>query len=116
MSDSFATPWTVACQAPLSVGFPRQEYWNALPFPSPGDRPKPGTEPGSPALAGEFFTTEPLCAECDAGLSAVRSKPSLMPLGAEFITLWGWGGGPDPAGAQGRLPGGGDLEMGLERG
>ena len=44
------TPWTVAPQAPLSMGFPRQEYWSGLPFPSPGDLPDPGTEPESPAL------------------------------------------------------------------
>ena len=59
MSDSFVTPWTVAHQAPLSVGFPRQEYWNGLPFPSPGDFPDPGNEHMSPVLAGGFFTTEP---------------------------------------------------------
>ena len=59
MDDSFATPWTVACQAPLSMGFPRQEYWSGLPFPSPGDLPNPGIEPLSPALEGGFFTTEP---------------------------------------------------------
>ena len=46
----FATPWTVAYQVLLSVGFSRQEYWSGLPFPSPGDLPNPGTEPGSPAL------------------------------------------------------------------
>ena len=46
----FATPWTVAHQAPLSVGFSRQEYWSVLPFPSPGDLPDPGIKPGSPAL------------------------------------------------------------------
>ena len=44
----FATPWTVAYQAPLSVGFSRQEYWSGLPFPSPGALPNPGTEPGLP--------------------------------------------------------------------
>ena len=58
----FVTPWTVAHQAPLSVGFPRQEYWSGLPFPSPGDLPNPGIEPRSPAspvLAGRFFTTAP---------------------------------------------------------
>ena len=49
MPDSFATPWTVACQAPLSMGFSRQEYWSGLPDPPPGDLPKPGTEPLSPA-------------------------------------------------------------------
>ena len=59
MSDSFAAPWTVACQAPLSMGFPRQEYWSKLPFPSPGDLPGPGFEPLSPALTGGLFTTEP---------------------------------------------------------
>ena len=58
-SDSFATPWTVAHQAPLSVGFPREEYWSGLPFPLPGDLPDQGIEPASPALAGGFFTTEP---------------------------------------------------------
>ena len=41
----FATPWTVACQAPLSMGFSRQEYWSGLPFPSPGDLPNPGSNP-----------------------------------------------------------------------
>ena len=53
------TPWTVAFQAPRSMGFPRQEYWCGLPFPSPGDLPNQGIEPESPSLAGEFFTTEP---------------------------------------------------------
>ena len=51
MSDSFVSPWTIACQAPLSMGFPRQEYWSGLPFPSPGDLPNPGIKPMSPALA-----------------------------------------------------------------
>ena len=46
----FATPWTVAYQASPSMGFSRQEYWSGLPFPSPGDLPDPGIEPGSPAL------------------------------------------------------------------
>ena len=58
MSDSFETPWTVVCLAHLSMGFPRQEYWNGLPFPSPGDLLDPGIEPMSPALAGRFFTNE----------------------------------------------------------
>ena len=59
MSDSFATPWTVARQAPLSMEFSGQEYWSGLPFPLPGDLPNPGIEPVSPALADGFFTTEP---------------------------------------------------------
>ena len=58
----FVTSWTIAHQVPLSMGFPRQEYWGGLPFPSPGERPDPGIKPippASPALAGRFFTTEP---------------------------------------------------------
>ena len=51
-------PLIAACQAPLSLGFPGQEYWGGLPFPSPGNLPYPGIKPTSPALAGEFFTTE----------------------------------------------------------
>ena len=52
----FATPWTAACQAPLSMGFSRQEYTSGLPLPSPGDLPNPGIEPGSPALQADAFT------------------------------------------------------------
>ena len=55
----FVTPCTVAHQAPLSMGFFRQEYWNGLPCPPPGDLPDPGIKPISPAQAGKFFTTEP---------------------------------------------------------
>ena len=59
VSNSFATLWTVAGQAPLSMGFPRQEYWSELLFLSSGDLPDPGTEPMSPAFRGGFFTAEP---------------------------------------------------------
>ena len=55
-----ATPQTAAHQAPPSLGFSRQERWSGLPFPPPGDLPGPGIEPTSPALAGGFFTAEPL--------------------------------------------------------
>ena len=58
----FATPWTVACQVPLSMGFSGREYWSGLPFPLPGDLLDPRMEPtslASPALAGSFFTTAP---------------------------------------------------------
>ena len=55
----FATPWTVAHQAALSVGFSRQEYWSGLPFPSPGDLPDPRIEPGSPALQAGSLLSEP---------------------------------------------------------
>ena len=57
-----ATPWTVACQAPLSMGFSRQKYWSGLPFSLLGDLPNPEIEPMSPvspALTGGFFTTAP---------------------------------------------------------
>ena len=56
---TLGTPWTVAYQASLSVGFPRQEHWGGLPFPSAGHLPNPGIEPASLALAGGFLTSEP---------------------------------------------------------
>ena len=62
----FATPWTVAYQAPPSLGFFRQEYWSGLPFPSPGDLPNPGIEPGSPLLQADALPSEP------PGKSAVK--------------------------------------------
>ena len=52
------TPWTVACQAPPSMGFSRQKYWSQLPFPSPGDLSNPGIELRSPALQGDSLPTE----------------------------------------------------------
>ena len=55
----FATPWTVAHQAPPSMGFSRQEHWSGLPFPSPGDLPDPGIEPRSPALQADTLSSEP---------------------------------------------------------
>ena len=71
MSDSFATPWNVARQAPLSVRFPRQEYWSVLPFPSPVDLPNPGVKPTSPALQVDSL---PLSYREAAGIA--RSKKS----------------------------------------
>ena len=53
------TPWTVARQAPLSMGFSRQEYWSGLPFPSPGSLTDPGIKPGSSALQADSLLTEP---------------------------------------------------------
>ena len=55
----FAAAWTIAYQAPPSMGFSRQEYWSRLPFPSPGDLPDPGIEPRCPALQADFLLTEP---------------------------------------------------------
>ena len=63
MSDSVSTLWTVAPQAPLSMGFPRQEYWSGLSFPPPGELPNPGIKPESPvspALQVDSLSTEPL--------------------------------------------------------
>ena len=59
VSDSFEIRWAVAFQAPLSMGFLRQEHWSGLPSHSPGDFPVPRIKPMSPALAGGFFITEP---------------------------------------------------------
>ena len=75
------TPWTVAHQAPLSMAFPRQEYWNGVPSPSPGDLPEPGIEPASPALAGGLFTTEP------PGLPMSQRSQGSAKLLQSFLTL-----------------------------
>ena len=86
MSNS-ATPWAVDCQALLSVGFPRQEYWNVLPFPSPGTLPDPGIEPVtfvSPALAGGFLITES------------PGEPSGLKSTQSYRELHGGRGGPCP--------------------
>ena len=83
----FATPWTVACQPPLSVGFSRQEYLSGLPFPSPGDLPNPGiksTSPTYPALAGRFFTIAPPRRFQSVDLC----RPGFLSL--DTIDIWGW--------------------------
>ena len=84
------TPWTVACQAPLSVGFSQQEYWSGLPFPPPRDLSNPGMEPmslKSPALAGRFFTAvkngkpEEICSFYFFGFpsgSVVKNLPAMQ--------------------------------------
>ena len=69
----FATPWTVAYQAPLSMGFSRQECWSGLPFPSPGDLPDPGIEPGSPALQADVLPSEPPGKPREGSLERERS-------------------------------------------
>ena len=58
MRPTLETPWTVAIQASLSMGFSRQEYWSGLPLPSPGDLPNPGIKPGSPALQADSLLTK----------------------------------------------------------
>ena len=64
----FVTPWTVACQASLSMEFSRQEYWGGLPCPSPGDLPDPGIEPMSPSLQSDSLPTEPLSQDTKSSL------------------------------------------------
>ena len=72
----FATPWTMAHQAPLSMGFSRQEYWSGVPFPPPGDLHDPGIEAASPALIGGFFTAEPL-GKPENPLNILKTSPSM---------------------------------------
>ena len=71
----FMTPWTVAYQVPLSMGFSRQEYWSGLPFPSPGEPPNPGIEPRSPALQSDALRSEP------PGKHAKRNSVYFQPRG-----------------------------------
>ena len=78
--NSFVTPWTVAHQAPLSMGFPRQEYWNGLPFPFPGDLLNPGIEVRSPTLWADSLPLDPPEKSKNAGVG------SLSPLQGIFLT------------------------------
>ena len=71
----FATPWTVAYQAPQSMEFSRQEYWSGVPFPSPRDLPDPGIEPRSPALQADTLPSEP------------PGKPSSSPRAADLSKI-----------------------------
>ena len=80
VSDS-ATPWTVADQAPLSMGFSRQEYWSGLPFPSPGNLLDPGIEPGSPALQADSLPSEPAGKRTKVKVKVVQSCQTLRPHG-----------------------------------
>ena len=90
----FATPWTIAYWAPLSMGLPKQEYWSGVPFPSPGDLPDPGSEPkslASPASAGGFITTAPPGKMCLLSSSlktrAVMAKPARTQAWKLLLTL-----------------------------
>ena len=93
MSDSFLTPWTIAYQAPPSMGFSRQEYWSGLPFPSPGDLPDPGIEPRSPALHADALPSEPpgkplgvpLVSLCSLGVSNFLEEISSLSHSIVFL-------------------------------
>ena len=76
----FATSWTVAYQAPPSVGFSRQEYWSGLPSPSPGDLPNPGIEPRSPALQAGASTSAPPGKHNVVGLNVRGPEEKVPPL------------------------------------
>ena len=84
---TLVTPWTVACQASLSMGFSRQEYWSGLPFPSLGDLPNPGIEPESPALQADS-----LPAELPGNLTTRRNwymrGTGLWGHGTSFSNIW----------------------------
>ena len=93
----FATPWTIVHQASLSMGFPRQEYWSVLPFPSPGALPHPEVKPTSlvsPALACGFFATEPpgkplLCLQNSINTSHLAGKDFWLFL-SKFVSHFPW--------------------------
>ena len=89
VSDSFVTPWTAACQALLSVGFSRQEYWSGLPCPPPGDLPNPAIEPGSPALHADSLPAE-LPGKPSKGYSH-NVKPGLQVSSFNFVSFMTWG-------------------------
>ena len=89
----FATPWTVAHQAPTSMEFSRQEYWNGLPFPSPGDLPDPGIKTGSPGLQADVLPFEPPGNSSKSGplihptLSLLRPEDTTLAVAPEYCCL-----------------------------
>ena len=98
-----ATPWTVAYQAPPSMGFSRQEYWSGFPFPSPGDLPDPGIEPRSPAFQADALTSDLVAKSCPTlathGLIACQASLSVGFSGQEYWSVLSFlspGDLPDP--------------------
>ena len=79
VSDSFGTLWTVAHQAPLSMGFSREEYWNRSLFPSPGDLPNPGINPRSPALHADSLPAEPQEKPKNSGVDSLSLLQPIFP-------------------------------------
>ena len=93
----FAIPWTIACQALLSMKFPRQEYWSGLLFPLPGDLPNPGSKPRSPALQADSFPAEPqgkprilewVAYHFCRGSSWARNQTGVSYIADGFFTSW----------------------------
>ena len=89
----FVTPWTVACQAPLSMEFSRQEYWNGLPFPSPGDLLDPGIKPRFPILQADSLLSEP----SGTFLSNIKKICLGLTESMEFSKQEYWNGLPFPS-------------------
>ena len=90
------TPWTVARQAPPSMGFSRQEYWSGWPFPSPGDLPDPGIEPRSPALQADTVTSEPpgkltkcYVSQIERWLQGSLTIVAVIFTGIALLPIWG---------------------------
>ena len=83
----FATPWTVAYQAPPSMGFSRQEYWSGMLFPSPGDLPDAGIEPGSPAFQADTLTSEPLGKPMQGPMQIKQNVDKLIPRDSQGICV-----------------------------
>ena len=75
----FSTPWTLACGAALSMGFSRQEYWSGLPFPSPGDFPNRGIEPGSPTLQADSLPSESPGKPKITGVDSLSLRQGIFP-------------------------------------
>ena len=95
--QTLVTPWTVACQAPLSMGFSRQEYWSGLPFPSPGDLPNLGMEPRSPLLQVDSLPAEPQGKPRNTGVGSLpllqhifhpRNWTGVSCIAGRFFTNW----------------------------
>ena len=79
LSDYFAIPWTVAHQAPLSMGFSGQEYWSGFPFPPPGDLPNPGIKPRSPTLQADSLPGEPQGNPQNTGVGSLSLLQRIFP-------------------------------------
>ena len=94
----FLTPWTVTYQAPLSMGFSRQEYWSGVPLPSPGDLPDPGIKPGSPTLQADALPSEPPGKPC-VSLLPLKKKIMGVKLSSQGCSVgkggWAWQQLPD---------------------
>ena len=105
----FVNPWAVAYQVPPSMGFSRQEYWSGLPFPSPGDLPNPGIEPGSPALQADALTSQPTGKPPGLYLTKLETgKQFSLFLTHSSVLAWGIPGTGEP----GRLPSMGSHRVG----